>query len=120
MKLTVFTLSIVALLVIELIANSNAPEAADGATARLPREFVSFEGNATPACCAADGLARRVAHLPRPPSAEEVLAMLSSTPAWLASASRVGQSVGLLAHRIFGSLVEWCDGRTMHDCPRHG
>lgn len=97
----------VALLVIELIANGDGED-------KLPRFFLSFEGNATPACCAADGLARRVAALPQPPEAAEMLQMLASTPPWLASASRIGESVGVLAHRIFFTLVEWCDGRTMH------
>lgn len=99
----------VALLVIELIANGHA----SSERAKLPRFFLSFEGNATPACCAADGHARRVAAMPQPPSAAEMLQMVSATPAWRASASRIGDKVGLLAHHIWLSLVEWCDGRTM-------
>ena len=97
----------VALLVIELIATSSGDH-------QLPRVFVSFEGNATPACCAADGLARRVAALQQPPSVEEVLQMVSTTPVWLEAASKIGDSLGLLAHQIWISLVEWCDGRKMH------
>ena len=104
----------VALLVIELIANGATPEAgAPEPQTKLPRFFVSFEGNATPACCAADGLARRVAAMRQPPSAAEMLQMVSATPAWRTSAAQIGDTVGLLAHQIWLSLVEWCDGRTM-------
>lgn len=105
----------VALLVIELIANGEAPRVAVPAKRpRLPRFFLSFEGNATPACCAAQGHARRVAAMPQPPSAAETLQMVSATPTWHSSAARIGDSVGVLAHQIWLSLVEWCDGRTLH------
>jgi len=40
--------------------------------------------------------------------------MVASAPVWLASASRIGDNVGVLAHKIWISLVEWCDGRTLH------
>ena len=96
----------VALLVLELIANGSTGE-------QLPRFYLSLEGNATPACCAENGLSRRVAAMPQPPSSEEVLQMVSSAPFWEASARRVGDSLGLLTHRIWVSLVEWCDGRTL-------
>ena len=39
---------------------------------------------------------------------------MASAPVWLASASRIGDTVGVLAHKIWISLVEWCDGRTLH------
>ena len=96
----------VALLVLELIATGSTGE-------QLPRFFLSFEGNATPACCAENGLSRRVAAMPEPPSTEKVLQMVSSAPFWEVSARRVGDTLGLLTHRIWISLVEWCDGRTL-------
>lgn len=99
----------VALLIIELVALRSGGAAAE----RLPCFFISFEGNATPACCAANGNARQVAALPQPPSVAEVHQMVSAEPVWLASACGIGDSVGVLAHRIWISLVEWCDGRTM-------
>ena len=98
----------VALLVIELTATKPLVEAE-----RLPLFFLSVEGNATPADCAAGGLSRRVAAMPQPPSAEETLQMVSSEAVWLASARDIGETVGLLAHGIWISLVEWCDGRTL-------
>ena len=39
--------------------------------------------------------------------------MVSGEAVWLASARRIGDSVGLLAHGIWLSLVEWCNGRTL-------
>ena len=98
----------VALLLIELLASARGDE-------RLPGSFTSFEGNATPACCATDGLARRVAAMPQPPSELEILQMVANEPVWHASAQRVGESVGRLAHRIFTSLVKWCDGSNKLD-----
>lgn len=95
----------VALLTIHTIAT--APEDDE----RLPVFFLSLEGNATPSCCAPDGLARRVATMPNAPSDEAMLHMLSSSPYWEASARKLGDGVGLLAHGIWVSLVEWCDGR---------
>lgn len=58
--------------------------------------------------------ARRVAKMLQPPSAAEVRELVASAPVWLASASRIGDTVGVLAHKIWISLVEWCDGRTLH------
>lgn len=84
---------------------------------RAPNFFVSIEGNTTQDDCGERGLAREVAR--QAPTSVRMLERVrhfdSPTGVWASNAARLGDSLGPFGHRLFASLVKWCDSGELLD-----
>lgn len=82
---------------------------------KAPVFFLSLEGNTTPMDCAAGGRARTVAAMKDTPSNDEVMEFVKVAAVWPIMTKRIGASLGLLAHRLWTSLVKWSDSGELEE-----